>query len=337
MDDLLNRQDGVIALAQALRFLSRKAIRHRVATGRWQQQQSALVMHNGPISVAQRHWIAVLSAGSGAVLGGITAAQVGGLRGCDSTTAHVLIPDGRRSGRLPAGVAVHRTAVWDERDILSAALPPRTKAARSVVDAAQWASSDDDARALIAAGFQQRIVAARDVEEVLRRLPRARRRRLIAETVADAIGGSHSLAEIDFIALCRKHGLPEPARQVIRQDSAGRRRYLDALFEEWQVHVEIDGSQHLDPRHAWSDMRRQNDLWITGDRLLRFPAWTLRHHPADVVTQLRAALHAAGWRLTTPTTPGRCPGGDCGPHTPRDQSPRFSRLIRSLRGPRVAI
>ena len=76
----------------------------------------------------------------------------------------------------------------------------------------------------------------------------------------------------------------------MRRDSAGRRRYLDAYFDEWQVHVEIDGGQHLDPRQAWDDMRRQNELWIAGDRVLRFPAWALRADPARVISQVRAAL-----------------------------------------------
>jgi very-short-patch-repair endonuclease len=67
------------------------------------------------------------------------------------------------------------------------------------------------------------------------------------------------------------------------------------LFEQWRVHVEIDGGQHLDARQAWSDMRRQNELWIAGDRVLRFPAWALRHDPGAVMAQVRAALRAAGW------------------------------------------
>jgi very-short-patch-repair endonuclease len=103
------------------------------------------------------------------------------------------------------------------------------------------------------------------------------------------------LAELDFVDLCRRHHLPEPSRQTVRRDATGRRRYLDAYFEEWHVHVEIDGGQHLDPRQAWADMKRQNDLWIFGDRVLRFPAWTLRSDPATVMSQVRAALTAAGW------------------------------------------
>ena len=73
-------------------------------------------------------------------------------------------------------------------------------------------------------------------------------------------------------------------------------RYLDALFDEWQVHVEIDGAQHMDVRQWWADMKRQNDLWVPGGRVLRFPSWAVRHRPDEVAAQVRAALIAAGWR-----------------------------------------
>jgi very-short-patch-repair endonuclease len=293
---LLIEQDNVIGLEQALRHLSRKAVRWRVESGRWQQpHRSVLVAHNGPIGAAQWGWIAALSV-AGGVLGGLTAAQACGLKGYATPVVHLLIPAGSRPPTIPAGVLVHRTTVLDERDVLAVSRPARTRPARSLVDAAQWARSDDEARAIIAAEFQQRLTRADDIHAVLERLPRARRRKLIAATTIDADGGAHSLAEIDFLSLCRRSRLPEPSRQVVRRDAAGRRRYLDAYFDEWAVHVEIDGGQHLDSRQAWADMRRQNDLWIAGDRVLRFPAWALRADPAAVIAQVTAALKAAGWR-----------------------------------------
>jgi very-short-patch-repair endonuclease len=82
---------------------------------------------------------------------------------------------------------------------------------------------------------------------------------------------------------------------VIRADAGGRRRYLDAYFDEYGVHVEIDGGQHTEAGTWWADMKRQNDLWVAGDRVLRFPAWVVRTRPAEVATQTRAALVAAGW------------------------------------------
>ncbi|MEU9510455.1 DUF559 domain-containing protein [Micromonospora sp. NPDC048170] len=292
---LLFRQEDVIGLSQALRHMSRKAIRHRVASGRWRQvHQAVFVTHSGPVGPAQLRWIAVLAAGPGAMLGGLTAVQAGGLRGFPTRVIHLLLPADRRR-ELPHGVSAHRTTHLPERDVLAVGQPCRTTAARSIVDAAQWARTDEEARSIVAAGFQQRLVCGADVQEVLDRMPRLRRRRLVLDVARDAAGGAHSLAELDFLKLVRRAGLPEPTRQKVRRDSGGRRRYLDAYFEEWKVHVEIDGGQHLDPRTAWADMRRQNALWVEGDRVLRFPAWALRAHPAEVLAQLHAALRAAGW------------------------------------------
>ena len=280
-------------MAEAVALTSRKAVRHHLAAGHWQQPaRSVLVTHNGPISPGERRWIAVVAGGADAMLAGVTAAQAGGLRGYDDGMIHVLVPAGRRASGLPPGVVVHRTTHLDA----ATGQPPRSRMARSVVDAASWARTDDQARAVIAAAFQQRLVALRGIEQVLGRLTRVPRRRLIMQTARDAVGGAHSLAEIDLGRLCHVHGLPQPARQAVRRDATGRRRYLDAFYEQWRVHLEIDGSQHFDPRHAWADMQRQNDLWIAGDRVLRFPTWAVRHSPAAVAAQLRAALLAAGWR-----------------------------------------
>jgi very-short-patch-repair endonuclease len=165
-----------------------------------------------------------------------------------------------------------------------------------MVDAAAWAPTDDAACAVIAATFQRRLLSLDEVDAVLHRLPRLHRRRLIALVAADAAGGSHSLAELDYLRHNRRFGLPEPTRQQIRTDASGKRRYLDVYYEEWGVHVEIDGGQHTHPQAQWSDMRRQNLVWIKGNRVLRFPAWLVRVRPAEVFDQVRAALIAAGWR-----------------------------------------
>jgi hypothetical protein len=102
-------------------------------------------------------------------------------------------------------------------------------------------SSDDRARAIIAATFRQRLVRADHATRVLARMVRARRRTLIAEAVADGVLGAHSLPEADFLRLCRRAALPVPLLQHRRRAEQGRCRYLDGYFPEWGVHVEIDG------------------------------------------------------------------------------------------------
>jgi len=293
---LLFRQDGVISRRQALRLLSEHRLRHLVASGRWRVvHRGVLLAHNGPVSDEQRQWIAVLAVGS-SYLGGLSALQRFGLRGVRPRRIDVLLPASRRSIRPPAGVVTHRTRSLPRQDRRRVGGPLHTMPARSVVDAAQWAGSDDEARLIVAAAFQQRLVVNAEIDDVLVRMPVVRRRRLIQLTADDARGGSHALAELDLVELCRGGGLPLPSRQVVRTDRRGRRRYLDAFWEEWGLHVEIDGAHHMDVAQWWADMQRQNALWVAGERVLRFPAWLVRERPDEVIAQLRAALIAAGWR-----------------------------------------
>ncbi|MEJ3748567.1 hypothetical protein WEI85_35465 [Actinomycetes bacterium KLBMP 9797] len=294
---LLFRQDGVLSYRQARRFLTEAAVRHRVHTGRWRRvHRQVYVTHNGPVTREQQRWIAVLAAGRGAVLAGGTALDEYGLYRYAGEGLHLLLPARRHPADPPRGVIVHRTSALPRDDVHIMAAPPRTMPARSVVDAAQWARSDDAAAAIVAAAFQRGLVTEPEILAVLERLRRARRRALITAAARDAAGGSHSLAELDYGRLNRKYGLPEPSRQAIRTDRGGKRRYLDVYYEEWGVHVEIDGGQHNDPRQQWADMRRQNDLWIAGDRVLRFPTFLVRTRPDEMFAQVRAALIAAGWR-----------------------------------------
>jgi very-short-patch-repair endonuclease len=295
---LLFRQDQVICRRQALRFLTVKAVRSRLGSGRWQPAATGVYLtHTGPPTRQQRRWIAVLATGPvrPALLAGASALEQQGLRGHRSEAIHVLIPAGSRDRDVPPGVVLHRTTTLPECDVHRIGQPPRTMPARSLVDAAQWAGSDGQAGAIVAAGFQQRLVSLDEVAAVLDRMPRAHRRAQTRGIATDAAGGAHSLPEAAFLRLCRRGGLPVPTRQVRRRDATGRWRYLDAYFEQWGLHVEIDGGQHMEVRHWWQDMRRQNELWIPGDRLLRFPSWLVRHRPEEVVAQLRAALLAAGW------------------------------------------
>ncbi|WP_328461601.1 endonuclease domain-containing protein [Actinoplanes sp. NBC_00393] len=165
---------------------------------------------------------------------------------------------------------VHRTVLLTHSDLNLLGRPPATSPARSLLDAAQWQRPERRAAAIIMAGFQQRLVCAGDNVPVLATMPRLRHRAVVAETIADASGGVHSLPEAEFLRLCRTVGLPEPQLQHSRRDSRGRQNYLDAYFPEHGVHVEIDGSYHVDVRQWWADMARQNSLWLPGERLLRF-------------------------------------------------------------------
>jgi hypothetical protein len=306
LDWLLFEQSGVLTCAQAASLLGRGRLRSKLDSGQWRRLcRGVVITHNGPLTVGQTLWVAVLAAGAGAVLAGLTAAHEAGLRLGQRGPIHLLIPGSRAYADLrrrllldmPA-VIVHRTGDLS-RDHTQLARPMRTTLPRSLIDAAQWARTDDQARTIVAAACQQRLVTPSEIRDVVAQMPRARRRVVVLETMADAEGGATALSEINFVRLCHRFGLPTPDLQESRKDSSGRNRYLDAYWRQWRLHVEVDGAHHMDARQWEADMRRQNEIWIAGDRILRFPAWQVRHRPDQVAAQLRAALQAAGWRGPT--------------------------------------
>ena len=297
---LLFTQHDVLSRRQALSHFTAATIRHRLNKGHWQQPHRAVyVTTTGQLSREQLRWIALLAANPelhpDVLVAGRSALEVLGLKGFTSDLVHLVLAGTRRFGRPPKWAAVHRTTHLPPDDTRPGHRPPCTAPARSVVDAARWAVSDREACTVIAMAFQQGKVSLDEIHEVLGRLPNVRRATLIARAAADAQLGAHSLAELEFLALSRRAGFPEPKLQVVRRDTGGRRRYLDVLYEGYGVHVEIDGAHHADVRQAWADMRRQNEIFIAGDRVLRFPGWLVREDPDEVTTQVRAALTAAGW------------------------------------------
>ncbi|MEG3635605.1 hypothetical protein [Micromonospora palythoicola] len=297
-------QAGVVTSAQARSVLSDGTVRGLVRSGRWRAiSRGLLLTGNGRLARDQQLWVAVFAAGAGAVLAGATAATEAGVRGLRPEPLHVLVPASRRVGRtilrqLPidmTAVVVHRTSILPAEH-LQVARPPRTTTARALVDAASWAPSSRVAQETLAAGCQQRRVLPEELAAVLDVLPRTPRRMLIRQTIDDIAGGAQALSEIDFVRLCRRAGLPRPDLQQRRTDAAGRTRWLDAYWREWGVHAEIDGAHHMDVRQWTADMRRQNDVWTAGERILRFPAWLVRAHPEQVADTVRRALLAAGWQ-----------------------------------------
>jgi hypothetical protein len=113
--------------------------------------------------------------------------------------------------------------------------------------------------------------------------------------VEDIAMGAQALSEIDFVALCRRNGLPIPTLQAIRVEPGGRRRYLDA---EWRrrdgrrVAAEVDGALHLSARRWYDDQLRQNEIVLGGTLVVRFPSVVVRTEERLVADQLRRALRS---------------------------------------------
>ena len=154
--------------------------------------------------------------------------------------------------------------------------------------------TENGTRAVLAAGIQQRLVRPEDLTAALARRGTVSRWMLVRTTLADIAGGAQALSELDFCRLTRRFGLPEPSRQALRKDKRGRVRWLDACWERERVVVEVDGLWHIDAAAWWADMHRDNELTLSGYRVLRFPAFAVRDQPEVVAAQIADALRLAG-------------------------------------------
>jgi hypothetical protein len=256
LDESLEAADGVVDTAAALNFLTRNQLRWRVESGRWQRPcRGVVVAHSGPLGEGQILRVALLAAGRQSALGGLTAAWLDGFTGFGDKTpvsvrpVHVIVPAGFKPRVMPPAVntVIHYSRTLADLDVHPLRQPRRTRIARSVIDAATWTPTDRGAMAVLAAGVQQRLVRVEDRRRVAQRTETLKRRALIFSILGDIAGGAEALSELDFtrrvIRACR---LPEPSRQVARRDSRGRRRWIDVMWDECKLVVEIDGAQHVD-------------------------------------------------------------------------------------------
>jgi hypothetical protein len=283
----------MVTTARALNAdgVSRQQQAGELAAGRWQRAGLAIVLHNGPLSPAQRRQVALIHAGPKAVFTAFTAAELLGLNGWTREEVHVLAPAGTRTrAGCPVPTVLH----------LHGATPIRRSGPRSIealpdalLRAAATFWTPRPGCGLLAAAVQQRLTSADDLLDALGRHPRVRHRAALRLAAADIAGGAEALSEIDFVRLCRRAGLPAPIQQVVRREPSGRRRYLDATWRRKDgrlVVAEVDGALHLAPKRWWDDQLRQNELAISDALVLRFPSVVVRTEEPLVGDQVRRAL-----------------------------------------------
>jgi hypothetical protein len=283
--------DGVATRAElAALSVSADHVASQVRARRWRVLGSAVVLHNGSLTVGQRQRVALINCGPRAVLTSFTAARRWGLQGWSRPEIHVLAPAGTRRPDI-SGLVLHRARQWRTIDVSPARRLHRL--APALVVAASSFGSPRPGCGLLAAAVQQRLVSSAELRSAVTAATRRRHRSALLLALDDIAQGAQALSEIDFVRLCRRHALPGPRLQAVRTDPAGRRRYLDA---EWDLAdgrvlaVEVDGALHLSPRRWYDDQLRQNEVVLGGSVVLRYPSVIVRTEEATVVAQLRRAL-----------------------------------------------
>lgn len=274
--------------------ITRAEVRANVKARRWQLVgRHVVVVHTGPLALDTTLWAAQLSGGPRARLDGASSLIAAGLRGFDIDRHRVSVPRGARVFRDRV-VDVRQTRRWRSDDLVGGGGPPRTRSEVAAVRGALWARSDRQAALLLTMVVQQGIVPADRIGRALLQVKRDPRLTFVTDVVTDLLGGVRSLAELDFARECRRRGLPEPTRQVVRRGKDGR-YYLDVIWEEWGIVVEVDGIQHALAQEVVADALRHNDVTLDNLTVLRLPVLGLRVAADEFFDQIERALVDAGW------------------------------------------
>lgn len=296
--DILRLQSGVLSRQQALRLSMHKpALDGLLRSGRWQALQTGVyAAFSGPPSREAVMWAAVLRAGDGAVLSHESAAELYGLTRRPARRTYLTIPAWRRVRPIP-GIVVRRSTALD-RARHPALLPPRTRVENTVIDLSQTAATIDDAFGWLCRAVGQRLTTAEKIRRTLDAEDRRLRwRGALYAALADISLGILSVLERHYDnGVARAHGLPLPRRQA-HLVVAGRSEYVDNLYEEAGVAVELDGeAEHL--LNRWIDIDRDNAHAGLGIATLRFGYAHVTVRRCETAGQVASTLRQRGMSVS---------------------------------------
>ncbi len=315
--ELLDLQYGVISRRQALECgISADAIRVRLRNGRWQRLAAGVyATFSGEPPRPAFMWAALLAAGPGAAISHQTAAELYRLGRRPARAIHVTVP-GERQVRRGAGVAprawatggpgrsftgqdvprliVHRSA-WIDQARHPVLLPPRTRIEETVADLTQSAATFDEAFGWISQACGSRLCTAGQIRVALERRAKLRYRAELLGALGDVREGVLSPLEYRYVhGVERPHGLPAASRQVpVILD--GRRRYLDNLYQDYRLVVELDGAAAHPVTERWRDIQRDNSLEVLKLRSLRYGWSDVTSGRCRVAAQVATILTQHGW------------------------------------------
>ena len=302
---MLPSQAGVISRRQALAGgLTAAVIDNQLRAGRWQTLQTGVyATFTGSPARPARLWAVVLCAGTGAVLSHQTAAELAGMTE-PGGTIHVTVPVGRTPAPI-RGAVVHRSIrVGQARH--PARQPPRTRIEATTLDLAETAPHFDDAFGWLCRSVGRRLTTASRLRAELDGRPKVRwRAGLIAALDDIGAGVASGLEQRYATGVERAHGLPAATRQV-RLVLAGQVRYIDNLYEQAGLAVELDGQAAHPVEDRWADMHRDNAHAAVGLITLRYSWADVTLRPCQVAREVGAVLRRRG----APVVPRRC-GRNC--------------------------
>ncbi|SFM90796.1 hypothetical protein SAMN05216207_1004208 [Pseudonocardia ammonioxydans] len=288
---------GIVRVARLVELgVDRRTISRRCRPGGpWSRLGPGVVkLSNGPHTREDRRIATLLQAGPGAMLTGLDALELHGVRTAPTPhgPVHVLIPHDRRrstgalmlperSRRVPEPVRGRRHSV--------------APVARAVVDAARRSRDPDLVRTLFADVVQHGHCAVAELVAELGECS-SRGTAMPRTVLAEIVAGVRSVAEADARRLLRRSRLPEPEMNVRLAGCDGR---LVAVVDLWWDDVgmawEIDSVEfHLSPDDYARTVRRRSELSRRGVVVVQSLPGDLRRRPDEVLDELDRSYTRAG-------------------------------------------
>jgi hypothetical protein len=175
---------------------------------------------------------------------------------------------------------------------------PRTTVEGTVLDLVAEAHSFDDAYGWISRAVGRRLTTPGLLSKALAGRSRVRWRSWITAALADAADGIHSPLERNYVrGVEQAHGLPTARRQAKRRHGSGT-RYLDNVYEEYGLCVELDGLAAHPAEGRWRDTHRDNANRVQGTETLRYGWPDATENRCRTAAQIAAILHRRGWTGT---------------------------------------
>lgn len=292
LNDRARRQGGLLTRGDVVEVGGGEGLaRGRVRSGLWERVQAGVYVPAGlTLTWEQRLLGAVLAAGPTAVASHRAAYVLWGLDGLSSSPAEITVA--YTSSPVPEGVIRHRTRRAPEVHVRSRV--PCTSVERTLIDVGRYLPT-----AIIERGVEDAIKRGLTTHDRLatvieeqggRGVPGAGRVRRVVQRRPAGARAAGSPAEVRFLQLLRRYGLPDPVRQFVVVCRNGQTYVVDMAWPEKRVLVEIDGlGKRWDAAALDQFLERQNAILEMGYILRRY-GWRAITERADDTARRIAQL-----------------------------------------------
>ena len=295
--------------------ISRSAIRHAIARGRWRRLAQGLVL-TGPDETTRRDWVlaGLALAGPSAALSGWDAVRRAGIGSREPPAPHVLVLARTGENRLIGKVRVRPTARTPRIMITSADDPvlplvPVVSIERAIADTALAHRTLAPVRAMVTQAIQRGRCCADDIAREVDAGPR-NGSALLRRALDDLRAGALSVAEAEAADQLRRVGVPPFELNVPIVDPFGRLLAIaDVLWRELRAVLEVDSREFHFAEPDWkATMSRHNRLIGAGLAIMHYPPSAIRDRSSGWAIEVRDWLRARAAEVGVPYRPARRTG-----------------------------